>query len=127
MMRLKGEDAFQQQCFWQLYITHRVVYDVTFAIPNGGFRKRTTAIKMKQTGAKAGVPDIFSAYVTDQYPGLFIELKVDRNKVSESQAQWIQKLKDQGYACTVVYDTCDNFMAAVNDYLTGNQLKTQYK
>lgn len=45
------------------------------AIPNGGKRDIRTAAKLKATGVKAGVADIFLPWPVDHHHGLYIELK----------------------------------------------------
>ena len=46
-----------------------------FAIPNGGYRAKATAARMKRTGTRAGVPDIFLPVSNGREHGLFIEMK----------------------------------------------------
>lgn len=81
-----------------------------FAIPNGGHRHKAVAAKMKAEGVKAGVPDIFLAYpnyswVTRDvmYSGLFIEMKAGKNKTTESQDEWITRLREAYYKVVVCY------------------------
>jgi len=45
------------------------------AIPNGGFRDKITAGKLKAEGVKSGVSDMFLPVKCDAYSGLYIELK----------------------------------------------------
>jgi len=80
-----------------------------FAIPNGGLRDIRTATNLKAEGVKAGVPDIFlpvfhwSVGEAGGYPGLFIEMKVGKNKTSKEQNEWIEALEKEGYICKVCY------------------------
>lgn len=62
--------------------------------PNGGYRKKTTAVKLKQQGVSAGFPDlIICPPIGSALPILFIELKKQRGgAVSESQQGWIDYL-----------------------------------
>ena len=75
-----------------------------FAIPNGGKRHIVTATRLKASGAKAGIPDI-SLPVPNRHGkhGLFIELKVGKNKPSKKQWWWIYSLRAEGYAVEVCY------------------------
>ena len=57
--------------------------ELMYAIPNGGKRHIHTAVVLKQTGVKSGVPDIFLPVRRGKH-GLFIEMK--RKKV-ERQCQ----------------------------------------
>jgi hypothetical protein len=79
-----------------------------FAIPNGGLRNAATAGRLKAEGVKAGVPDIFlpvrmPGEAIGWACGLFIEMKVGRNKLSDEQKDYIAFLTDQGYKCEVCY------------------------
>jgi hypothetical protein len=74
-----------------------------FAVPNGGSRHRLEAANLKRQGVKAGVPDICLAYPKGAYHGLYIELKVGKNKPSEEQKQWLRRLKAAGYMTAVCY------------------------
>lgn len=80
-----------------------------FAIPNGGLRDVRTAANLKAEGVKAGVPDIFlpvplHPYGADNcYAGLFLELKVGKNKPTKEQLEYIEYLKSAGYYCYVCY------------------------
>ncbi|MDP2682023.1 MAG: VRR-NUC domain-containing protein [Deltaproteobacteria bacterium] len=74
-----------------------------FASANGGKRNIITAVKLKKSGVKAGVPDLFLAWPTKKYPGLFIEMKADKNKLSEHQKEWHDRLKKAGYAVATCY------------------------
>ena len=72
-------------------------------IPNGGKRDARTAANLKKEGVKAGVPDICLPVAKDAYCGLYIELKVGKNKPSIKQKEWIEALKEQGYKVEVCY------------------------
>lgn len=95
-----------------------------FAIPNGGLRDIRTATNLKAEGVKAGVPDIFLPVPfnkldpADTYHGLFIEMKVGKNKTSKEQEEYIEYLKEAGYYCVVCY-TWNTARAAIVAYLEG--------
>lgn len=74
-----------------------------FAIPNGGNRHIVTGRKLKAEGVKSGVPDIFLGVPRNGKHGLFIELKVGKNKPSKNQLWWIHSLRAEGYAVEVCY------------------------
>jgi len=90
--------------------------ELVFAIPNGGHRHKAVAAKLRAEGVRAGIPDIFIAcpreIITGGYQvgpraesfgGLFIELKAGKNKTTESQDEWIFRLKNAGYKVAVCY------------------------
>lgn len=74
-----------------------------YAIPNGGSRHRLEAANLKRQGLKAGVPDICLAYPCGVYHGLYIELKVGKNKPSDLQKEWLNNLRAAGYMTAVCY------------------------
>ncbi len=73
-----------------------------FAIPNGGFRDARTAGVMKMEGVRKGVPDLMFAYPSNNYHGMFIEMKKEvGGTVSKEQQEMLDLLDDQGYYCIV--------------------------
>lgn len=86
------------------------------SVPNGGYRTKATAGKMKGEGQKPGVPDIFLDVARGAKHGLRIELKVPRvpgikgvtktvsaGVVSEEQALWLAHYAAEGYAAHAAY------------------------
>lgn len=74
-----------------------------FAVPNGGARHIVVAKRMKAEGVKRGVPDLFLAIPRKPFHGLFLEMKVDGNKTSAQQDDWILRLRAAGYRVEVCY------------------------
>ncbi len=77
--------------------------ELLFHVPNGGKREKREATSLKKEGVKAGVPDLVLPVARGEYFGLYIELKVGRNKPKEHQLKWIEQLKEQGYFVEVCY------------------------
>ena len=77
--------------------------ELLFHVPNGGKRDKREAISLKREGVKAGVPDLVLPVARGDYFGLYIELKVGKNKPKEHQLKWIDQLKEQGYFAAVCY------------------------
>jgi len=77
--------------------------ELLFHVPNGGKRDKREAISLKMEGVKAGVPDLALPVARGEYFGLYIELKVGKNKPKEHQLKWIDQLKEQGYFVMVCY------------------------
>lgn len=73
-----------------------------FAIPNGGERNKIVAAKLKATGTKSGVADIFLAVPRRGYHGLFIELKKIGGKARPGQPEFIRDVSAHGYAAYIV-------------------------
>jgi len=81
-----------------------------FAIPNGGFRYKSVAAKLKAEGVRSGVPDLFLPVPSGIYHGLFIELKTEKGKASENQKLWIERLLSLGYQAVI----CKGWQDAAN-------------
>lgn len=99
------EAAHQTAMFaWAALNTHRfpeLAY--LFAVPNGGTRNKVEAGFLKAQGVRSGVPDIFLPVSRWGKHGLWIELKVGKNRPSENQQEWMAMLARHGYAVVVAY------------------------
>jgi hypothetical protein len=75
-----------------------------YHVPNGGQRHKLVAIKLKEQGVKAGVPDLVLPMARGGYFGLYLEFKATAPNdaaVSASQHAWIRQLNEQGYLAIV--------------------------
>jgi hypothetical protein len=99
-----------------LWLAHRKVWEVAFKIPNEGQRSWQMGACMKLEGLKSGVPDVFIAFPSGKSPGLFIEFKAGKNKLTEKQKDMIEKLLAQGYCCYVCY-SMDEAIKVTSEYL----------
>jgi hypothetical protein len=86
-----------------------------FAIPNGGLRNIKVAAKLKQEGVKAGVADLFVALSNGKYHGLFIEVKVGKNRQQPNQKIFEQKVLENGYQYKVVR-SIDEMISVIREY-----------
>lgn len=103
-MKITEHDEQVRIFAWASYLEIQIPkLKMMFHIPNGGHRYKAVAVKMKAEGVKAGVPDIFLAYPSGDYHGLFIEMKVGRNKTTDHQNEWIYRLNEAGYLAVVCY------------------------
>lgn len=71
----------------------------------------------KSMGLCKGWPDLFIAYPSKGYNGLFIELKTATGKLSKIQKELLEKLNDVGYRAVVAYGY-DDAIHLVKKYLT---------
>lgn len=85
---------------WSAYIPE---LKFMYAIPNGGSRHPAEAKNLKKQGVKSGVPDICLPLPKGKYCGLYIEMKVGKNKTSDNQNEWLGYLKSKRYATAVCY------------------------
>ena len=99
-------EAIEQEALFRWALLSRGRFpelDLLFHIPNGGSRQPKEAAHLKRQGVKAGVPDMLLPVARGEYHGLFIELKVGKNKPTDRQEGWIKQLSDEGYAVKVCY------------------------
>lgn len=87
-------------------------------IPNGGKRDKKEAAALRRQGVKSGVPDLCLPSAHGGYHGLYIELKVGRNKTSDNQNMWLEMLMKQNYKIAVCYgwreaaDTIEDYLSS---------------
>lgn len=119
---MKTYENQEQEALFQWADVYSRIYpelELMFHIPNGGKRDRTEAVSLKRQGVKAGVPDICLPVPRGCFHGLFIEMKVGRNKPTQKQLKWLIGLNKQGYAVTVCY----SWMAARDKILKYLEVK----
>lgn len=93
-------------------------YEMIYAIPNGQYRPG----QRMEPGLKKGYPDIgWDLPRLDRstgiiYPGLRVELKVKRNKLSDEQVWWAERLKEQGYYVESVWDSVERVLSVFDWY-----------
>ncbi len=85
-------------------------------VPNGGKRTKAQAGRLKAMGVKSGVVDVLLPRKFNGRPGLAIELKSDKGRLTEKQAEWLQALSEDGYV-TGVARTMEEFQSLVWTYL----------
>ena len=86
-----------------------------FAVPNGGYRSKTTGGRMKSEGLKAGVWDIFIPVQMGQHCGMWIEMKAGKNQLTPGQFAFRNTVGD-AYRWKVCYSWHDA-VEATCDYL----------
>ena len=75
-----------------------------YAIPNGGYRNKKTAVELKAEGVKSGVSDICLPVARCKKHELYIEMKRTKGgKLSKSQEKFIADVKNQGYAAVACF------------------------
>lgn len=88
----------------ELKLRMPLVAALIYHVPNGGHRHKLVAIKLKEQGVRAGVPDLVLPMARGGYFGLYIEFKAtppNDAAVSSSQHEWIRQLNLQGYLAIV--------------------------
>lgn len=84
---------------------------LAFHPANGGHRHISTAERLKREGVRPGVPDVMiPVAICDSdgdgylYYGMALELKVGNNKLTHTQAWYMNELVNRGWKCVVVRD-----------------------
>lgn len=87
-----------------------------FAIPNGGYRTKAEAAKLKAEGVSAGVPDLCIPVARGPYHALFIEMKAQGGKLSNAQIEWMARLRGEGM-CAYGCIGASNAIALIEQYM----------
>lgn len=87
-----------------------------YHVPNEGKRSKAVGARLKQSGLKAGVPDVCLPVAHGPYIGLYIELKVKPNKPTDNQKRWLRALRSAGH-CTAVCYGWEEAKNLIEDYL----------
>lgn len=92
--------------------------DLLYAVPNAAKRSPQVGAMMVRQGLKSGVPDMCLPIALGKYNGLYIELKVGKNKPTDNQNEWIDKLRKYGHKVEVCYGA-ESAINALKQYLGG--------
>ena len=89
-----------------------------YAIPNGGYRPKYTAVILKRAGVRSGIPDICLPIncIPETHKALYIEMKHGRNKLSKSQ-KIIKKLLEEAGNKVVVCYSSEEAINEIKNYL----------
>lgn len=115
------EHEIQKSCIEWFDLQYAQLSKHLFAIPNGGYRHKLTAVKLKAEGVRKGVPDLFLAIPSWGKAGLFIEVKTPKGVIRPEQKQYKKRLEEIGYAHCYVR-SLEQFMAIINKYLKNDRL-----
>ncbi|MDB5200558.1 MAG: nuclease [Chitinophagaceae bacterium] len=115
--RLKGisEDALQGQVIRWFRSQYPKMYWRLYSIPNAAKRSASVAARMKRTGMISGVADMFLGVVKNGYGGLYIELKVGYNKLTDNQATF--KRENESHYEFKECRSLEDFIKVINEYL----------
>ena len=84
-------------------VTQHPELALLYSNQNAGKRSPGAARWAIAEGLKAGIPDLHLPVARGGYHGLFIEMKIGRNRPRENQAWWLDQLHAQGYLAVVCY------------------------
>lgn len=90
-----------------------------YAIPNGGYRAKRTAVVMRQTGTKKGIPDLHLPVSRQGFHSLYIELKrTEGGRVTPEQKAVIDALRSHGNRVEICKGAGEA-IAVLKAYLSG--------
>ena len=113
----QSSEANEQRRLMEIvgYYTHRYPeLTLLYHVPNEGKRSKITGSILKMQGLKAGVPDLCLPVARGVYHGLYIELKYGKNKLTDSQKQWLTLLGGQGYFAVACWGGDQAFQTLLN-------------
>ena len=87
-----------------------------FAVPNGGYRTKTTAALMKAEGQLSGVSDLIFLKRKGRCGALLLEAKVKGNYQSPTQREWQKRIEEDGYIYKV-FHSVEEFIDIIDNYL----------
>lgn len=117
--KLKRSEAQEQTIIFQ-WAKFKPQLKWFFAIANGGSRHFLEAINLKRQGVKKGISDMFLPLPKGKYHGLFIELKVGKNKPTPEQKEFILYANANGYCSAVCYGS-EEAIKLIESYLNLKQ------
>lgn len=91
------EHWLQVRIFFTLEVKFPSLYEVAFAVPNGGDRAARTASLMMYEGQKKGTPDICIPDPRGKYHGMFLEVKTEKGTASKDQKAKAELYRRRGY------------------------------
>lgn len=89
-------------------------WEYLYANVNGQYRRG----ERPEPGLTAGVPDMTLAWPEGSHHGLYVELKRPGGRLTDSQEEWLERLRKAGYAAKVCYGA-DEAIATIERYLEG--------
>ena len=98
-MKLNDETVAQIQiCDWLIQKTDLPFYHFV----QEGKRTYANAAVLKRMGMRSGVSDLFIPRKQGIYSGLWLELKVGKNKPTPAQANFLAQMTKEGYMAVCV-------------------------
>lgn len=91
--------------------------------PNGGSRNKAEAVKLKQMGVLAGVPDLHLPVPKGIYCGLYIEMKYGDGRILPSQKEFLKTAASHGNFCAVCY-TAEEAIEIIQEYVNLKAIDT---
>ena len=106
---MKSEERIQQECYRWFNNEFPELRGLLFHVPNGGARNGREAAKLKTMGVYPGVSDFLFLMNGTCF---CIELKTETGSQSDSQIEWEETVKNQGFSYEVV-KSLDEFQSVI--------------
>ena len=110
------EHQLQSRCVRWFRLAHRDMVHNLFAVPNGGYRTKTTAALLKAEGQLSGVADLILLKRKGKCGALLLEAKVKGNYQSANQKLWQRMIEADGYIYKI-FRSLEEFVEIVENYL----------
>lgn len=113
----REEHNLQVACVAWFRLQYPQYAKLLFAVPNGGYRNRIEAKRLKKEGVLAGVPDLIFLYRGLVYP---IEMKTKNGKLGSNQKElhefWNEHLQCNVFVCR----SFDQFKEIINNIIVND-------
>lgn len=117
VVKLRKKRTYPERVHQQALVKWLRLRQVAFcAIPNEGKRSNMQGAVMKSMGLTAGVSDLFIAEPRQGSAGFWVELKAPGNIPSDSQYEWLFKMRNKGYKAEW-YDHWEKARLAIEEYI----------
>lgn len=110
------EHQLQSRCIRWFRMAHPTMRHNLFAVPNGGYRTKTTAALLKAEGQLSGVADLILLKRKGKCGALLLEAKVKGNYQSANQKLWQEMIEADGYIYKI-FRSLEEFVEIVETYL----------
>ena len=114
------EHNLQCACVKWFAYQHPELQGLLFAVPNGSYRNKATAGKLKAEGVVPGVADLIllvpKPMPLPYHHALCIEMKTKTGRQSPEQKAWQSKMERFGYDYAVCR-SLDEFINTIENYL----------
>lgn len=98
---VKSENRIQSEAFLWFHNEFPNLRGLLYHVPNGEYRDKITASKLKSMGVVSGVPDIVFHYRGKTW---FFEFKDEKGRVTTSQEKIHCVLREQGFIVWIIRD-----------------------
>jgi len=110
MLKKRIPSEHEEQSAFVAWFRYKYPGILIFAIPNGGYRTKVEAVKLKREGVVAGIPDLCVPKLD-----LWIEVKTRNGRLSKKQKEVIKYLESIGDKVIVAYG-CEDAIKKIEEF-----------